>query len=242
MLPSPTPAYDFSPSGLRIWPDASFETEVYYEFGDSPSFAPQVRHGALFDPLPELERSQVLFREAILPWQNWVVFWDAVKAGIFRYDKSLLIFPAKQLQVFPLLAPRKANSTRSHAPAWERNSATLQRRSSERRFHCGAGVSPARNKQARRLHHKNNLSPYSTWERGNEEHHHAQTSLIHSRPDPRARIGLNGHVAAGDASSHGGIPRNFGGSICRLERSFRHTQRCARFWPVPERARWRRPW
>jgi hypothetical protein len=93
VLPSPTPAYDFSPSGLRIWPDASFETEIYYEFGDSPSFAPQIRHGALFDPLPELERSQVLFREAILPWKNWVVFWDAVKAGIFRYDKSLLIFP-----------------------------------------------------------------------------------------------------------------------------------------------------
>ena len=59
----------------------------------TPSFAPQIRHGDLFDPLPELERSQVLFREAILPWKNWVVFWDAVKAGIFRYDKSLLIFP-----------------------------------------------------------------------------------------------------------------------------------------------------
>jgi hypothetical protein len=99
-LPASIPAYDFSPAGLRIWPDASFETEVFYRFGDDPAYAPQVRLGILRDRLPELDRSRILFREAILPWRNWVIFWNAVQAGVFHYDK--------QLQVFPLLAPPKS--------------------------------------------------------------------------------------------------------------------------------------
>ena len=37
-LPAPIPAYDLSARGLRIWPDSSFETEVFYEFSDEANY------------------------------------------------------------------------------------------------------------------------------------------------------------------------------------------------------------
>jgi hypothetical protein len=92
-LPAPVPAYDLSARGLRIWPDSSFETEVFYEFSDEANYAPQVLHGFLHRQLPILERTRILFREFVLPWQNWVAFWDAVKRGEHRRDKNLLVFP-----------------------------------------------------------------------------------------------------------------------------------------------------
>ncbi len=92
-FPAEIPAYDFSARGLGIWPDNSFETEVFYEFRDEANFAPQVLHGILHRQMPTLERTQLLFREFVAPWRNWVAFWDAVKRGEHQKDKEILVFP-----------------------------------------------------------------------------------------------------------------------------------------------------
>jgi hypothetical protein len=97
-FPDSLPAYDLSPRGLRIWPDASFETEVFYEFSDESHFAPQVLHGVMHRPLPTLERTQLLYREYVLTWRSWVIFWEAVKRGEHPRDKDLLIFPVLPLE------------------------------------------------------------------------------------------------------------------------------------------------
>ncbi|MCC6126501.1 MAG: hypothetical protein IT426_16195 [Pirellulales bacterium] len=92
-LPTPTPAYDIARRGMRIWPDASFEAEAFYEFGEADAFAPQVILGYAHRRLPILERARVLFREFVVSWRNWVAFWDAARRGIHRRDKNLLVFP-----------------------------------------------------------------------------------------------------------------------------------------------------
>jgi hypothetical protein len=96
-LPAPF-AYDFSGQGLRIWPDGSFETEVVYEFRDEATFEPRILYGFLRRPLPPLERTQILFNETILLWQNWIEFWDALQHGR-RLNGAIRIN-------FPLLPPK----------------------------------------------------------------------------------------------------------------------------------------
>jgi hypothetical protein len=91
-LPVPLPVYDLSVRGLRIWPDGTFETEVFYEFGDAALCEPRVSHGHSPQPMPVLDRADILFREFMLPWENWVAFWDAAKRGNAKKDKTILVF------------------------------------------------------------------------------------------------------------------------------------------------------
>jgi hypothetical protein len=86
-------AFDLAAAGLRVWPDSSFETEVLYEFDDEEAFRPQVVRGSEPRGLPVLARSQVLFREFVISWRDWVRFWDALRRGGRRTEKKFPAFP-----------------------------------------------------------------------------------------------------------------------------------------------------
>lgn len=92
-LLAPVPAYDIARRGMRVWPDASFEAEAFYEFDDAGAFAPQVIHGYSPRRLPILERNRVLFREVAIFWRNWVAYWEAAKRGKPPTNRILAAFP-----------------------------------------------------------------------------------------------------------------------------------------------------
>jgi hypothetical protein len=92
------PAYELSAQGLRIWPDSTFESEVFYEFRDEPDFTPHVVHGVTHRPLPTLYRCKVLYHEQLLAWQSWVSYWGAVTRGAQPRAKDFSDIPMLPLE------------------------------------------------------------------------------------------------------------------------------------------------
>ena len=66
----PVAAWDLDQNGLRVWPDAAFETEVRDDLADDPPFVPQVAAGDLHRLLPTLLPAQIFFRESEITWRN----------------------------------------------------------------------------------------------------------------------------------------------------------------------------
>jgi hypothetical protein len=77
----PMPWYAISTEGLVVWPDDTEAVEVLYDFHDGPWIAPQSVRGLTRQSLPTVERQQVIFREILLSWHDWVQIWKRDATG-----------------------------------------------------------------------------------------------------------------------------------------------------------------
>jgi hypothetical protein len=106
---APAPPFDVQAAGLCVWMDATFESEVFYPFDDRPVWEPQSNPQDLpLAPLalcgigglkyPLLQRSQILFREYVFLWKDWVTLWDrkdATETASTSFPKFTVLPPAK---------------------------------------------------------------------------------------------------------------------------------------------------
>jgi len=73
--------FDLDPRGLVVWPEATLDDEAYYDLQAEPLLIPQLSYGFIERPLPILQRSDVLFAEPPLGWDDWVAAWDPDRPG-----------------------------------------------------------------------------------------------------------------------------------------------------------------
>ncbi len=78
---APMPPYDLSAAGLMLWPDAVNDVEVLYDLHDGSWVAPQAIRGLARRSLPTVERQQFVFRDIVVPWEQWVAAWARDEAG-----------------------------------------------------------------------------------------------------------------------------------------------------------------
>ncbi|MEN6558572.1 MAG: hypothetical protein ABFC54_10375 [Thermoguttaceae bacterium] len=76
LLALPTPPYDLAAEGLVVWPDGRWDVEVLYDLRDETWIAPQSVRGLARQPMPTLQRPQILLREVFVSWDDWVKVWD----------------------------------------------------------------------------------------------------------------------------------------------------------------------
>lgn len=74
----PPPAvYTTDSAGLVVWPDGTLKARAQYDLrsADRSLVCPLIE-GAQLDPMPILDRSQVVFTEIQVGWQQWVAAWQ----------------------------------------------------------------------------------------------------------------------------------------------------------------------
>ncbi|MEN6405137.1 MAG: hypothetical protein ABFC77_01575 [Thermoguttaceae bacterium] len=76
LLVAPTPPYDMTPQGLVVWPDGRWDVEVLYDLRDDAWIAPQSVRGLAREPMPTLQRPQILLNEVFVSWDDWVKVWN----------------------------------------------------------------------------------------------------------------------------------------------------------------------
>ena len=94
--------------GLVLWPDEPLETEVRYDLRHDGTQAVPVVSGERTGPVPvfpALDRARLVFRETVIPWQDWVATWETERA-----DGSEPIAPV--VPVRPVLSDRQASFRR----------------------------------------------------------------------------------------------------------------------------------
>lgn len=68
--------YDIAASGLVIWPNGSYESEVHYPLDEVPVTHPRPRFLARACGLNPLPISSLVFRLHDVSWEDWRRFWD----------------------------------------------------------------------------------------------------------------------------------------------------------------------
>jgi hypothetical protein len=69
-------AYDIAHSGLVVWPDPTFESEVVYPFTDARTLSPKPAKIAELHQLPRLEAEDIFFSRTGIRWNDWVSLWS----------------------------------------------------------------------------------------------------------------------------------------------------------------------
>ena len=80
-LPESIHAYDIDEQGLVVWPEASFDVEVRYDFREGATMVPKIVAADPQDWLPVLDRQAVVFSATKISWRNWVETWRRDEAG-----------------------------------------------------------------------------------------------------------------------------------------------------------------
>lgn len=68
--------YDIGPQGLIIWPNGSYETEIYYPLDEHPTTNPRPRSLARATGLPPKPLGSLVFQLHEVTWDQWQRFWD----------------------------------------------------------------------------------------------------------------------------------------------------------------------
>ena len=68
--------YDIGPSGLVIWPNGSYETELHYPLDETPVTHPRPRFLARACGLNPLPIEALVFNYHVVEWDEWRQFWD----------------------------------------------------------------------------------------------------------------------------------------------------------------------
>jgi hypothetical protein len=77
----PRPPYDIDDRGLILWPESEYESEVVYDLREGPVLHPRSVAGQPTAALPVLGANQILFRDRVVSWQDWVEAWERDQAG-----------------------------------------------------------------------------------------------------------------------------------------------------------------
>jgi len=96
---APVPPYDVSYDGLTVWPDDSWDVEVFYNFRDDAWIAPQTIRGLSRRPMPTIPRRRLLFGEVPVGWDDWVLIWNQDLAGQGHPPES--VAPVRVLREAP---------------------------------------------------------------------------------------------------------------------------------------------
>ena len=72
--PAPPP-YELTVQGLVVWPDAPTPTKCL-RAGQQPEVEPQVLSGVPRRWPPVLDRTQLVFRDIEVAWQQWIAAWE----------------------------------------------------------------------------------------------------------------------------------------------------------------------
>ena len=89
------PPYDVMDKGLVVWPDGKFQSEIYYDLHARPVMRPRPRPTARLYDLPTLEADHALYCEIPIPWETWVMCWEAEESvvslpDLFPHEVNLL--------------------------------------------------------------------------------------------------------------------------------------------------------
>lgn len=68
--------YDIGPQGLIIWPNGSYETEIYYPLDEQPMTSPRPRSLARANQLHPRTLNSLVFQLHEVTWEQWQRFWD----------------------------------------------------------------------------------------------------------------------------------------------------------------------
>ena len=68
--------YDIGSSGLVIWPNGSYETELHYPLDETPVTHPRPRFLARACGLNPLPIEALVFNYHVVEWDEWRQFWD----------------------------------------------------------------------------------------------------------------------------------------------------------------------
>ena len=68
--------YDIGPQGLIIWPNGSYETEIYYPLDEQPTTTPRPRSLARASGLHPKPLQSLVFQFHDVTWDQWQRFWD----------------------------------------------------------------------------------------------------------------------------------------------------------------------
>ena len=80
-FPPPAPSYDIAAAGLVLWPNGTWDVEVFYDLHTESWIAPRSVRGLAQRRLPTLERRQLVFSDVAVPWSDWMAIWDQGSAG-----------------------------------------------------------------------------------------------------------------------------------------------------------------
>ena len=74
--PLKTHPYDLASTGLVVWPQAHYESEVHYALDESPTAMPRPRALARAAGLTPLPLAALVFAEHSLDWTEWHAYWE----------------------------------------------------------------------------------------------------------------------------------------------------------------------
>jgi hypothetical protein len=96
-------AYDINPRGITAYPnttlchpehsEGSLQTEILYDLKENKTFTSQGVVGNLQSVMPAVDRSQLMFREFQITWEQWVEWWESYQTNPDRLHPPLAPFP-----------------------------------------------------------------------------------------------------------------------------------------------------
>ncbi len=89
----PLAAYDINERGISVYLDTALAAEVFYDLLENHAVAPQVVAGNPPLIMPAPARSQLLFTELQITWQQWVQWWQDYQTSPDTCHAPLASFP-----------------------------------------------------------------------------------------------------------------------------------------------------